>query len=172
MNDLPNRVQCWKCGANNFPSSEMCWKCGQRLREQPEQPQPAQYAPPPPLYDPSHVEPGAPYPMYRSGRSADNLITLGYVLGGISYPAMLCCCCGCISPIFSLAGIILGAVSESQGDKRGRWVILVGAISLLLFGGGSVLTGLGSHWSSTSFPGGPPGGFPRGFPRGFPMPGP
>ncbi len=67
------------------------------------------------------------------------LITLGWILVVLGF---ISCCCG---PLFSIPGIILGAIAYSRGDQRGLPIIIVGAVALLLGGGANLFWGT-SHW--------------------------
>jgi len=89
---------------------------------EPRQPRAEQPAPPP----------GPPR------RDTDNLITLGWILVILGF---FFCCCG---PLFSIPGIILGAIAYSRGDQRGLPIIIVGAVALLFGGGSNLFWGL--HW--------------------------
>ena len=147
MNETGDRIQCPKCGANNFPSSAVCWQCGEPLSQQ-------QAATPPPGQQPGPQP--APAPRWPEGETAvpparDNtqtLIILGFVFAALG----LCCC-----PIFAIAGIIMGVIVQQRGNPTGTWVIVASAAMLLV---SVVLTiaGLGNYlnmWRSGQIPGVP-----------------
>ena len=54
----------------------------------------------------------------------DSYIIWGFVLAGLGL-----FCCGCAAAI---PAIVLGAMALSSGDRRGLWVIIAGALALVL----------------------------------------
>ena len=129
MNENPNRIACTKCGAANFPSSANCWQCGEPLRAEPTEPAPPGPEPAPGAAPPPPTTPSSPiYVPPRSRQDTETLVIVGFVLAGVG---LFGCCC-CCSPLCSIAAIVLGAIAYSRGDNRGMWVIIAGAVTLLI----------------------------------------
>ncbi|MHB0999535.1 MAG: hypothetical protein ACYC27_09835 [Armatimonadota bacterium] len=71
-----------------------------------------------------------PQPQRPVRSDTDTIVLWGFILSGLSY---LCCCC-CVSYPFALAGLVLGIIAHSRGDKRGIWIIVLSVTSLVLGG--------------------------------------
>lgn len=67
-------------------------------------------------------------PSSERSRKQDALIMWGYILAALE---VLCCCC---PGGFALVSLVLGIVAYVRGDQRGKWVILVAIIILILSG--------------------------------------
>lgn len=119
MDETPNRKKCPNCGTMNFLSSETCLQCGAILPVVENQPQEQQIpnatltpAPPPSAYPPP-------------SKSSDTSI---YIILGFIFAGLGAFCCG----IFSIAGLVLGIIAQSKGDKLGVWVIVASSVALLI----------------------------------------
>ena len=119
MDETPNRKKCPNCGTMNFLSSETCLQCGTVLPVIENQPQEQQL----PNVTMSPASPPSAYPPpYKSG-DASTFVILGFIFAGIGL-----FCCG----IFSVAGLVMGIIAQSKGDKLGIWVIVASSVSLLI----------------------------------------
>lgn len=119
MSESNDRVQCANCGALNFRSSETCWQCGQPLKAQDNQ------QPETPIIPPVTPQPGfAQPPPSRQGGDTNIYIILGFIFAALG---LFCC------PIFGVAGIVMGAIASSKGNKLGIWVIATSVVLLVIY---------------------------------------
>lgn len=93
-----------------------------------------QNQPPEPVQEPTPTpeEPPTPVTEPPARVNTDAYITWGFILAALGF---VCCCCG---QLFAVASIILGAIAYGKGDQRGMWVMIAGAVSLLISGGAGV----------------------------------
>ena len=162
MSDPGNRIPCPHCQAANLPSSVTCWQCGQPLNAQEggETP-PAGTAGTPNSQDvqstPSTPGPIPPpvsaAPPARSNGDTSIFIILGFVFSALG---LIPSCCGWP---FIIAGVVMGIIAFSKGNKVGLWVIGASILALVL---NLVVVAYFYHnmMNSGSFPGGPQFPFP------------
>lgn len=126
MSEESQRVQCGECGERNLSTSEVCWQCGKPLTpaqneltadSQPTEP----VAESPETPATPEVSPTQPLPVPPSDNS-QTLMIIGFVSAGLG----LCCC------LFPLASIVLGIILSGRKNKMGTWVIVAGAVALLV----------------------------------------
>ena len=120
MDETPNRKKCPNCGTMNFLSSETCLQCGAVLPAIENKPQDQiipEVTPPPALAEPSA------YPPPPTSGDASTFIILGFIFAGLG---LFCC------SLFAVAGLVMGIIANSKGDKLAVWVIVASSVALLI----------------------------------------
>lgn len=133
MDETPNRKKCPNCGTMNFLSSETCLQCGAVLpvveNKPPDQQMPVTTIPPAPT-------PPSAYPPPTSSSDTTIYIILGFIFAGLGL-----FCCG----IPAIAGLVMGIIASSKGNKLGVWVIVASSVILMLMVVLIVIGFLGGH---------------------------